>query len=755
MMKTRLKFSPLACAALALFPLSSVAYAQTAPADADADAEAGDDAGDTIVVTANRREESAQKVGIAVTALAPQMLENGAIIQSSDIAKLVPALNTIPNAGSPVTAYSIRGVSLPDGSAQQESPIALYQDGVYVANTAAAGFPVFDLQRVEALRGPQGTLFGRNATGGLIQFISNKPEEGFSAQIEGSLGSYELRQLEGFVNFGNDVIAVRVAGSHLESDGFINNTLGRNLLTRNVDALRIQVRFEPNPDTVFTLRAEGFDQKGTARAGKHVATWTPPGALYPEPLPADVDAWGGGPGNDLFGYRDTNPDPYTVEVNRPGFLTKNNKTLALTYEQALGIVSLNSTTAYTRTKVGYLEDSDAGPTDSLVFATGSDVDTFSQELRFQADHGGFRWTAGGYYIKIDGDYDGSFTVPEFFGFSTRSQALFNQTTRSFSLFAQGEYDLTDRLTFILGGRYQWDKNELDLAVDCIDFTPDSCAVIFPGYSDGAPGTLGTLRNVAQQQKNDDWSGKVGLNFQATQDLLFYVSASKGLKGGGWTISPDGTSLVDRFGFGPEKLYAYEGGVKTTLADGKVTANLSAFYYDYKGAQTYFFSGVTATVFNQNATNKGFEVEVNARPWRGGNIGFNVAYADPMAKGIVTPEGVQSQRPTLASKWQVGWNAGQSIDLSDRANLYLGYVAKYTSNRYFNIVNEPLLLGRGYTVHDLNAKLTLDDRYWISVFASNVTDKKYVSAIFSQAPQGYALLQYAEPRVIGLRVGAKF
>jgi len=189
------------------------APAQT-PAPADASAAPGD-----IVVTANRREENLQKVGVSIVAASGDTLLRNNIARPEDLVRLFPGFTAIPNAGSAATSYNIRGVGQSDFSEHEEQPVAAYQDGVYIANAAATGFPIFDIQRVELLRGPQGTLFGRNATGGLVQFISNQPKAGFGGYATLTAGDYNLHRAEGAINVGSDTIVVRVAGYYSDRGG--------------------------------------------------------------------------------------------------------------------------------------------------------------------------------------------------------------------------------------------------------------------------------------------------------------------------------------------------------------------------------------------------------------------------------------------------------------------------------------------------------------------------------------------------------
>ena len=304
-------FSVQATQAAAQAVPQAIAPSQVAPAQPAPDAPQLSE----VVVTANRREQSLQRVDLSVASETGRQMDQLNIRRPEDLTRLVPGLTSIPNAGSAVTSYAIRGVGESDFTEHQEQPVAVYQDGVYISLSSATGFPIFDVQRAEVLRGPQGTLFGRNATGGLVQFYSNAPKSGFSGGISGGVGDYDTHRVEGYVNDGNDTIAGRLALYHSDSGGYIKNDNGPDLLSSNVNGLRAQVLYRPDNATRITLRVEGFETSGTSFAGKDFPTQIING--YGVPIPGNVDVYGKGPGTDIYGFRDKS-DPYTVSVTDPG-----------------------------------------------------------------------------------------------------------------------------------------------------------------------------------------------------------------------------------------------------------------------------------------------------------------------------------------------------------------------------------------------------------------------------------------------------
>lgn len=709
-----------------------------------------------IIVTANRREQDAQDIGIAVTAVGGDTIGSQNLVRAEQLDRLIPGFVASPNSGSSVSTFNIRGVGQSDFALHQEQPNAAYQDGSYLASADAIGTPLYDLQRVEVLRGPQSTLFGRNATGGVVQFISNKPEYNFGGAFEGTYGSKDLVRLQGHLTGGlSDTVSARLALYYQDRDGFIENLAGENLLAETTIAGRAQLAFELGPDTDFNLRAEGFEQEGTSYAGKNRATiFDSNGVAQFAPPPA----------TDVFGFRDPNPDPTVVSVNNPGVIDKQVYNVAGTFTHGFGDVTLVSISSFSGVKSDYLEDTDASPGDNVLFGATADSNYFSQELRLEQSKGAFRWTAGAYLLDIGGDYTVFFDLPTSFA---RYEADYRLETTSYAFFGQFELDLSDQLTFILGGRWSNDKQDFDYEGACINpvTAPTACQDNFflgldPGITDdnGNP-VVGDIGAFSLKKSDDDWTGKVALEFDASDDLLLFASFSKGLKAGGFTAPSDGLLSPQELSFDPERLYAWEVGAKATLLDGRARFNTSLYYYDYSDFQTFEFSGITSTVLNRPASAKGGEVEFVADLDSGFGVNLGLSYNDFEVDNIVTatsgPDG-EKQRPVNTPKWTANWNLTKDFDLSNSLTLETLYSGRYTSARFYNVVNVPVVRGGAFTLHDASLTLQSDQGWYVSVFANNILDEEYVN--FSFDLTGFfanSLDHIGEGRVIGASVGFEF
>ncbi|QLC24923.1 TonB-dependent receptor [Parasphingopyxis algicola] len=726
----------------------SAAWAQAEPA--------AEEEGNVIIVTANRREQNAQDIGIAVTAVGGDLVGSQNLVRAEQLDRLIPGFVASPNSGSSVSTFNIRGVGQSDFALHQEQPNAAYQDGVYIASADAIGAPLYDLQRVEVLRGPQSTLFGRNATGGLVQFVSNRPTYDFNGSFQATYGSENLVRLQGMVNGGlSNSVAARLAVYYQERDGFIENRIGDDLLAEQTFAARGQLAVELNEDTDFNLRIEGFDQEGNSFAGKHRVTF----------LDADgVSQFAPPPATDAFGFRDLNPDPTVVSVNQPGIIDKQVYNIAGTFTHDFGDVTLISISSYSDVDSVYLEDTDSSPFDNVNFGASANADYISQEIRLEESAGAFRWTAGVYYLDIGGDYTVFFDLPSSFA---RYDADYSLNTTSYAFFGQFEYDITDRLTFILGGRWTEDDQDFVYQGACSNppTAPTACQDVFflgltPGLTDanGNP-VVGDIGQFELNQSNGDWTGRIALEFDATDDFLLFASISKGLKTGGFTAPSDGLLSAQELAFEPEELFAYEAGFKSTLADGRVLFNSSVYYYDYDNFQTFEFSGITSTVLNRPAEAFGGEAELIVTLDPGFQANLGLSYNDFKVDNIVTPTSGpngETQRPVNAPNWTANWTITKDFDLGGGLVLEALYGGRYTSSRFYNVVNVPVVRGGAFTLHDASLTLRSDSGWFAQVFANNITDEDYVN--FSFDLTGFfanSLDHIGEGRVIGATLGFEF
>lgn len=515
---------------------------------------------DEIVVTATKREQSTQDIGISVTALNKDQLKALGYTNAQQVTALAPGVATIQPNGESNYSITMRGAANSDFTTNVESPVALYVDEVYISQSSGSGFQLFDTERVEVLRGPQGTLFGRNATGGLIHFISVKPEDEFGGYLNLSYGRFNRLTAEGAVNTPlGDKAAMRLSFATQQGDGYVENRLtGRDLNNANDFAGRAQISFTPNDNLSVLLTARYGRQDIRTGFFEYVSAPLPTG--MPQP---------GDPNPDLGGYTDNDGDVWAGDYDFEGHNDLKTWSTSLNVEYDFGDVVLTSITDFRSVERDYIEDSDASPVDHFNFYLTTDAEQFSQEFRLSGEGEKFKWVAGAYLIDIQiADSNGIYAqgfIDDYLGLvDPASVGAFNgidnpysQSTTSISGFGQVDYDITDQLTFTLGGRYINEKK---------DFLYNNNAVLFPSTTTSGldPAKALIVPDLIPEYRNEEsynmWSARAVLNYKPTEDLLIYAGYNRGTRGGGFNapLLP-GITDVAYFSYKPEVLNAFEAG----------------------------------------------------------------------------------------------------------------------------------------------------------------------------------------------------
>src|SRR5579872_1279919 len=374
-----------------------------------------------IVVTAQKREQNLQDVGISIAAFSEDQLKDMGVGSVDQIGSLVPGVQIFQFGQEATTTITIRGVSQNDFADHNEAPVAVYQDGAYNSFIGGAGFALFDVDRIEILRGPQGTLFGRNATGGLVQIISKKPTDKFEAYATLDGGQYGLARLEGALSGPlSELVSARVAVSAARQDGYVKNTIGPNKEgTRDVSG-RLQFDFHPSDtfDVLWNIRGVHDNVTGTV-AYKVKPTLFDPARIQNNGLvtyPQSFAQWQSfcqafffsspPPGSsDCFGYKDPNPaDPWTVANDTAGVMNRNELGTTATLSWKLSpLVQLTSISDYLQLNRNYVEDTDG--TSLKLFNFFSDMHSWqaSEELRLNGAVNSINWQTGLYFLDIQHD----------------------------------------------------------------------------------------------------------------------------------------------------------------------------------------------------------------------------------------------------------------------------------------------------------------------------------------------------------------
>lgn len=730
--------------------LPQLALAQDVGNQAKADAFDGSE----ITVTANRREQRLQDVSVAVTSMDSDALDNAGVIDVRDIGRIAPGVVFDGVTSGTANGFlAIRGVAQTDYSAHQESPNSVYLDEVYLASSGMFGTPLYDVGRIEVLRGPQGTLFGRASSGGLVSIIPAKPSATFEGFAEIGYGSYDEVSAEAAVSGPlSDRVRFRVAGKAQYSDGWWKNFTvgGKDYQERKFWGLRGQLEADLS-DTLTARVALTYNKIPRTREGAYtpVSTFIDPSTGAPAPLPADVDGNGTGPGNDLLGYRSPY-GPRESELDDTGFYENELFQSSLYLDWSVGDVSVNSITNYTKYDAALNEHPNGLPNDAANYGFTQDMTQISQELRASARQGGLQWTVGAYFIHNKQFAPQLLNFPVFSGtdFAYDALNLIDQKYTSVALFGQLEYELTDKLTVIGGLRLTHESktfdsrlffNELGNGLGGSDvFDP---ALLFFEFS---PATFPD----ESRAKETLWSGKIGLDYKPSDDLLVYVSASKGIKTAGFNANLGASLDETTTPFRSEAVYVFEAGTKVQLFDNRVRWNTVVFYSDYDDFQGSTFEGGLFSVGNLEGRLYGVETELSMN--LPGDFQANIAasHIDTELKDVQTAFfGVQDTQFAQAPKWTVSGGLSKTFQVGP-GDLTLGWNGSYVDERFTSIDNHfatrlpPRFEHNARVTYDLeNAGLQF--AFWVNNISNQA---KPLSTL--DLGIGNVLYSYSKPRWFG-------
>jgi iron complex outermembrane receptor protein len=795
---------------IAAAPQSAVAQATAAK---PTDSGSGD-----IVVTAQRREQKLQDVGIAVTVLNRKELANLNISAATDIVRAIPNLKF--NAyGSSQVVFNIRGVSQNDYGDQQEPPVAVYQDDSYSASITSASFPVFDLARVEALRGPQGTLFGRNATGGAVQFISNQPTEETSGYITGTYGRYNQTILEGALS-GKiaENLTARISGQYDRDDGYIKNiTPGQaNRGADNHWALRGILLWTPASDFKAKLTVRYAEADHERQAGNYTLAPACPNAQFQgEFLGANQSCayWGSGPGQTGSGY--TNPSitpsqggtPWATAGTGDAYVDRKVFGASLRLDGRIGAFDVTSISDYTSLSKFYNEIGDGPPEQPytgvgsssnptpqpcaapaqnvLCYASGTEffqranTDQYTQELRAAATFGKNYLTVGAFGMVIDGQFKAKYATP-FDGYDP--DVSFSQRTESYAFFAQDEWKFADKWKLIGGLRYWHDHKVGDYTA--VETLPTYALALHFGpndisYNDTSPGTANsptswssgsgvanpniTVKPSAASPNYSGVTARAEIDYKPTRDTLIYASYNRGSKSGGFTFStgtPFPTQLFDTINnipYRPETLNDYELGLKTKIGS-HTQLNVAAFYYDYQNYQAFVQVFAAQVVRNLPAKIKGIEADITTHPIRGLTLQASGALQDSEVKNVLLPDGVTVVNHSLPQAPAFSGNALARYEFAlagGKASLQADML--YSGKTCFTVMCAPVEQEAAYHVE--NARIGFSPaggRVDLAFYVNNLFNRAYrVYAFDGSTYWGDALGVYAKPRTWGVTATYRF
>jgi len=743
-----------------------------------------------LVVTARRREEGLQNAPIAISAYTGETLEYRGVTKLDEITRFVPNL-TIENnpsfgGASNSAAIYIRGIGQKEFLPTSEPGVGLYVDGVYIARSVGAILDLIDIERLEVLRGPQGTLFGRNTIGGAINITTVTPEPGdeFGGEIGAAYGTDDRINLRGALNIPmGDTLAARVSVASFQQDGYVDRSDGIDLGDDDTITGRLAVAWRPSDRLSLDFRLDatrdkengpamellGIDFTDLSQLNGLVAAVPPPMAFVHNITTAAV-----GPGQpcaatDAAGNGITsNPNSPNCYDNRyVGKDGKNDGTApAKSESDVLGLsadisyeindnLTLRSITAWRDLDSEFARDGDHSPHRISQFQDTLEQTQFTQELQLLGTYERMNWIAGIYYFAEDGDNENTldFTISNF-----RSGGEFDN--KSMAAFAQLTYDFTDQLHLTVGGRYTDESKK---------FHPDQ--VIYQNYYAGISQVLppghplaaldapflqaGTriLPDLEKELEINEFTPMVNLSYDFADNIMAYATYSEGFKSGGFTqrvfppvippfTAPPGTPDIDLIPtYDPEFVDVYELGFKSTLLDGRMRFNGAIFHTDYDDLQVQVFDSVAPVTENiGSASIDGVELEMQTAPGDGWLVEASLSWLDAGYDEIgtdLTLIGSDNEFERVP-EWASSVGVSKEFMLNEMGSLVVRVDWSYRDDTYNDAYNTEILKTDAYHLWDASVRWT-NTQEDLSVILSgrNLGDEEFlVTGVYGTAFQSY-------------------
>ncbi len=755
-----------------------------------------------VTVTAQKRTERLHNVPISVAVLGGKDLQRQNITNIDDLGVKIPNVEMVLPFGPEEPQFSIRGVTETDFQPSQSSPVALYVDGTYKSVGALTGMALFDIDQVEILRGPQGTLQGRNATGGAVNIYSVKPNlDLFGGYLTAGIGNYGRYETQGALNVPivNDKLAVRAAWTYTSVDGYIHNVepnapFGGNLAGVDDFGGRVSALFKPNDDFTAILRVNYFysDPVNYGVYAKDIpqgeGIGIPPGALAYTGIPSSLYGPSGytRAGQGFF-------DSSSEDVHRR-LMTNHSINFEMNYN-ITDTLKLTSITGYDQGKWDTPEDDDGTLVNNDEAEYLSIVHSTQQEVRLTSSFDGpdnfifgvlydaeslfqkVHTTWAGYQpaIVTDRATDTSYNICLITGFWTCDlRTQFNQTRADRAAYFHNTFRITDALTLELGARYtddlvsvqqykggvSWLNPATGTYVPEIYFVPGPLDAPNPALPNGG-GILNPGNGAPDETQTDHkWSGKAGLTYKITPDNLVYASWSLGFRGSAYNgAATFGTNTINAVQ--PETLYDYEVGSKNQFFDNRLQVDLGGFYYIYRNQQFATLNELTGLSEEYNLpkiNSEGFEFDVLARPINdvtlhlGGGYTYAVYRAGENA-GINIAGNTVEETPKWSFVTAVDWK----IVETDQGRLTLHGDGNIITKQFYDALNSVPAEQNGYTLWNLRLTgETPSGKESLSLWVQNIFDRHYFTSIFNtDASLNFSYAQRGLPRTFGAQATYRF
>jgi iron complex outermembrane recepter protein len=697
-----------------------------------------------IIVTANKRDINQQDVAMAASAIGHERLAELGAVRLTDLTSVVPGFNF--SRTSNVNTVFIRGVGGGGRNIGFAGRTGIYLDGVYVGQPGAIDQSLVDIERVEILRGPQGTMFGRNAVSGAINVVTRAPSDEVSSGIIANAGNFDRRSLSGWISGPlGDVLTAKLSAHSERRDGFVRNLFdGSDEIGQiDVDSVRAAMRIEPNDRLRLDISAD-YTKDASLRST----------------LEANSSTLGTGT-FDPFA-----PQPFVLNENDVRTREDSNYGVNATIQYALDKHSLTSISAFRKVESTRHSDNDYGPLSLLFTDFDDEFEQWSQELRLtSADNQQFRYVVGVFGLREEAttfrtatagaDVVGRFPVAP----KAVSANAADITTQSYALFAHGDLDLGDAFTISAGMRYTFEERELLFDLD--------------GSRSGAF-NIGTLRNFRDSDDESRFTPELSVSYRAADDVLMYATYAEGFKSGGWNVdflsrdqlTPAPGTNGTPFAFDAERVRSHEVGVKSEWFDHRLRANVAAFLADYRDFQTNQFvavAGGRTVLFLTNAaevSTRGVELSIEARPFSALRMNVDAAYIDAKFDrfprgGIAGSDATGNDLP-YSPDFCGAFRASYELPFGFAGGRFgvLGQYSYRSSSSSGQENSRDQEMG-SYDLVSARVGWTRDDSaFGIALWGENLTDELYVTNRVRDFI-GTQAISFGEPRTYGVEVRASF
>ena len=709
-----------------------------------------------IIVTATHRAENLQDVPVTVTAMGREQLEKADIFDATTIALHVPGM-TYGEFAPGQALISLRGIGSADDGAGLDNSVALFLDGVYIGRGASINFDMFDLERIEVLRGPQGTLFGRNAIGGAINVITEKPSDELTTRIGATAGNEGILRYRAYVSGPlSDNLAAKIVVNHREHDGFVRNLiLNKDQQSEDQTSIRGQLRWTLDSSD-WLLSADWMDDDREDLGRTPLVDRAPLSVILAQ--------------NGVTGPRQN-------AASRDGFSKREANGISLQGDLEFEKGALTTITGFRHSETDWEMLSVGAPLgglglpfDEVIDDIVEDIDTFSQEFRWTSSLGGrFEYTAGVFFFTEDTNRTEIFRITRAGTYGDpalpfrltdigpqdiigNEYARTANETTSFAVYGQGSWDLNERWSLTAGARFTRDEKDYTAeSVNCDLVAANDPSIIGTRFENFVPcgGVAGSLNVIAEAflvTPSDEWtdfSPKVAVKFRPNDSLMWFGSVSKGFKSGGFAGS-QGVEAAASTPVEPETAINFEVGFKGDFVDNTLRLNMTAFFTDYEDLQIVRFGPVTGSPFGTFLTTNigtaditGLETEFTWYATENFLISGNLALLNTEVNDLIieTPGGpVDASGSDLRQAPETSYNVLFNYNLSAANGTWdfdveFSHVDEQITDYVFvgTVIQEKDLL-------DARIGWTSSDEQWdVSLWGKNLTDEAYISHSYVIGP----------------------